>query len=144
MKTLRPIGLILLAGLFAACEDVQDVNPGDTYELVEAEGDPLPAVVFDGEMEGFGHVVATAVSGSITLRESTYTERFIIDLTIEGTEFPGDPVVIHGDYSANGSALTFVPDRNDYPEFEGTLSGDVLTTVEQHPELGSLTLVWQR
>ena len=144
MRQLRRISAILCLALFAACDELDEITPGDTYELVEAEGEPLPAVVFEGELEGFGHVVATAVSGSITLRETTYTERFVIDLTTEAGEFPGDPIVIHGDYTADGALLTFEPDREDYPSFTGTLSGAVLTTTEVHPEMGTLTLVWER
>jgi hypothetical protein len=145
MRVKRFLGMVLAAGVLAGCEDLEEFRPGDTYDLVEAEGQPLPAVVFDGDTE-FGHVVATAISGSITLRESTYTERIVFDITLDGGPFPGgdEPVVVNGDYSADGGLLTFEPDREDYPTFTGTLSGDVLTTVETDPQFGTLTLVWER
>ena len=143
MRKTAATAVLLLASAFVACDDVTDIIPGETYELVEANGESLPAVVFDGELDPFGHVVATAVAGSITLRESTYTERFTIDITTNGQDFPGDPVTVRGDYTADGNLLTFEPE-DDAPVFTGTLSGGTLTTVENHPDFGTLTLVWQR
>lgn len=135
--------LIVATGFLAGCEDLQDVGLGETYELVEANGQEVPAVVYDADTE-FGHMVATAVSGSLTLRESTFTERVVFDITVDGTPFPGDPVVISGDYTADGPLLTFDPDRPGAATFTGTISGGILTTEEHDPQYGTLTLVWQR
>ncbi len=145
MRTKR-IGIALLTAataLVGACSDVVDPGTSDTYDLVEAEGQELPAVVFDGETE-FGHMVATALSGSITLRETTYTERIVFDIVLDGTALGDEPVVVSGDYTAEGTLLTFDPDRAGSPTFTGILSGGVLTTEEVDPEFGPLTLVWQR
>lgn len=136
------VAVLLIGSALGACDDVTDIIPGETYDLVQAEGQELPAIVFEGEFEPFGEIVATAVSGSITLRESTYTERMVVDIEYDGGVFEGQPVVVRGDYSADGQILTFVPEEG--PQYTGTLSGTVLTTVEQHPDYGELTLVWQR
>ena len=145
MRKLTGTAMLAAAVLLAGCDDVTDIVPGDTYELVEAEGQELPAVVFDQDTE-FGPMVATAVSGSITLRESTFTERVVFDITVDGQPFPGgdEAVVVNGSYTADGNLLTFEPDRDDWPSYTGTLSGGTLTTVEVHPDLGTMTLVWQR
>ena len=140
---IRAAASLLFAAAIAGCDDVTDIIPGDTYDLVQAEGQDLPAVVFDQETE-FGHLVATAVSGSMTLRESTYTERMVVDVTVDGAPFDGDVIVVSGEYTADGPLLTFHPDRAGTPSFTGTLSGVTLTTVEVDPEYGELTLVWQR
>ena len=139
---IRAVALLLAVSL-AACDDVTDIIPGETYDLVQANGQELPAVVYDEETE-FGHLIATAVSGSITLRESTYTQRIVFDVTLDGAPFGGEPIVVSGDYTADGPLLTFDPDRTGSPTFTGTLSGVTLTTVETDPEYGELTLVWQR
>ena len=139
---IRTLALVLATSL-AACDDVTDIIPGETYDLVQAEGQELPAVVFDGETD-FGHVIATAISGSITLRETTFTERVVFDITLEGTPLGEETVTLSGDYSADGPLLTFDPDRSGAPTFTGTRSGVTLTTVETHPDYGELTLVWQR
>lgn len=137
-------GAALLAGalLLAGCEDVTG-GTADTYDLVEAEGQELPAVIFDGETE-FGHMVATAISGSLTLQEATYTERIVVDIVLDDAPLGEEPIVVSGDYSVDGQILTFDPDRAGSPTFTGTLSGGVLTTVEDDPDFGQLTLVWER
>ena len=141
---LAAVALLGAATLLAACEDVVDPDgTAATYDLVEGNGDAVPAVVFEGETE-FGHMVATAVSGSMTLRESTYTERVVFEIELDGSSLGEEPLVVSGSYSADGSLLTFDPDRTDYPTFTGTLQGGVLTTVEQDPDFGTLTLVWER
>ena len=144
MRKIGSIALLVATTALVGCDDVTDIVPGETYELFEANGDDLPAVIFDGEIEPFGHVVATAVDGSMTLRETTYTQRFTIDLVTDAGEFPGDPVTVRGEYSADGNLLTFDPEDDAAPVFTGTLSGSMLTTVENHPDFGTLTLVWQR
>ena len=143
MKKLRGV-LVLLAALSAgACEDLADPNGvNDTYVLTAAQGDPLPAVIFDGETE-FGHLVATALSGSLTLRDVTFTERVVVDLVLDGNPLPGDPIIVSGSYSADGQILNFEPDQAGSPDFSGTLQGGVLTTVEVDPEFGELTLRWE-
>ena len=137
----------LLAGalLLGGCEDALDPGGLGTFDLVEANGEELPTVVFDQDTE-FGHMVATAVSGSITLGGSRYTERMIVEVTVDGQPFPGGdrPVVVEGDYTIEGQILSFEPDRTDFPAFSGTLTADgtVLTTTEVDPDLGELNLVW--
>ena len=143
-RTIARLGLMLAASSLVACDDVTDIIPGETYELVEANGQELPAVVFEGDMPPFGFVVATVVDGSITLRESTYSQELTFDIETESGEFPGDPVTVRGDYTADGNILTFDPDDATAPEFTGTLSGGTLTTVEDHPDFGTVTAVWQR
>lgn len=145
MRGLR--ALLVLGGALVAssCSDVVDPDAVQgTYTLTAVHDDPLPAVAFDGETD-FGHLVATATSGSLTLREATYTERIVFDLVLDGNPLPdGEPVVINGDYSVDGQILSFEPNRTDYPDFTGTLEGGVLTTVEIDPDLGTLTLTWER
>ena len=135
--------VLLIASALSACDDVTDIIPGETYDLVQAEGQELPAVVFDGELD-FGHVIATAVSGSITLRETTFTERIVFDITLDGAPLGEKSVTLTGDYSADGPLLTFDPDPSNSPTFTGTLSGVTLTTVETYEDYGELTFVWQR
>lgn len=135
------LGLVFLA---TACSDVTD--PGGiagTYALIEAEGQALPAVVFDGQTDA-GHVVATALSGTMTLRSSTFTERVVFNLVLNGADLGSAPVTVSGSYSADGQLLTFEPDQGEPSVFTGTLSGGVLTTVEDSPEFGQLELVWTR
>lgn len=144
----RLAAAIVLAGslTLGACEDVVDPDgvPG-TFELIEANGEPLPAVVFDGELQGFGHVVATVVSGSITLRQSDYTERIVSDLVVNGDPFLAPPLVVSGNYSIEGQLLSFEPTSHaTYPDFTGTLEGDVLTTVEIDPQFGQTVFTWER
>lgn len=136
--------LVLAGGLaLGACEDVVDPDGvRGTYELIEVEGQPLPAVMFDGQTE-FGHVLATALSGSLTLREVTYTERVLVDIVLDGTPISEDVIVVEGQYSIDGQLLTFEPD-NASPVFTGTLQGGVLTTFEVDPEFGELMMTWQR
>jgi hypothetical protein len=135
------LGALLFA---AACSDVTDpAGIAGTYALVEAEGQALPAVVFDGETEA-GHVVATALSGTMTLRSSTFTEQVVFNVVLNGADFGSAPVTVSGSYSAEGQLLTFEPDQGDPPVFTGTLSGGVLTTVEDSPDFGELELVWSR
>lgn len=137
-------GVVLFGGLgLTACEDVS-VDPTRTeYELTAVNGEPLPAVMFDGETE-FGYLVATAQSGRLILREVTYTQRIVVDLVLDGTPFVGDEIESTGQYSADGQLLTFDPDTDGQPTFTGTLQGGVLQTVETDPEFGELTLTWQR
>ncbi|HUF13209.1 MAG TPA: hypothetical protein VMN78_08925 [Longimicrobiales bacterium] len=139
-------GVLVLAGALAlgACEDVTDPDSvRGTWELTAVDGDPLPAVMFDGETQ-FGHLVATALSGSLTLEEIDYTQRMAVDLVLDGTPLGDDQVVITGEYTVDGQLLSFEPDRTDYPDFTGTLQGGVLTTVEFDPEFGELSLRWER
>lgn len=135
------LGMLLLA---TACSDVTDPDGiAGTYALIEAEGQALPAVVFDGQTEA-GHVVATALSGTMTLRSSTYTERVVFNVVLNGADFGSAPVTVSGSYSADGQLLTFEPDQGEPPVFTGTLSGGVLTTVEDSGDYGELELVWRR
>ena len=143
MRKVAYLGLVAMAAL-TGCDDVTDIIPGETYELVEANDQPVPAIVFEGEIPPFGQVIATVVEGSITLRETTYTQRLTFDLETDGGQFPGDPVTVRGDYTADGNLLTFDPEDEDAPTFTGTLSGGTLTTVENHPDYGTITAVWQR
>ena len=143
---LQRIGAVLLVvalPAIGACSDVVGPGAADTYELAEAQGQPLPAVVFEGDTE-FGVMRATAVSGSITLRESTFTERVVFDIEVDGTSFGEDLIVVNGDYTADGALLTFDPEQAGSPTFTGTLTGNTLTTVEEDPQFGTLTLTWQR
>lgn len=137
------VALLCAATVLVGCEDVTEILPGDTYELIEAEGQELPAVVFDQETE-FGHMTATALSGTLTLEQSTYTERIVFNIVLDGEDLGDEPVVVNGDYVAEGQILTFDPDRAGSPTFTGTVSGNELTTVEEDPDFGVLTLVWQR
>jgi hypothetical protein len=137
-------GVVLAGGLgLTACEDVS-VDPTRTeYQLTAVNGESLPAVMFDGETE-FGHLVATAQSGRLILREVTYTQRVVVDLVLDGIPFEGDEIETTGQYSVDGQLLTFDPDTEGQPSFTGTLQGGVLQTVENDPEFGQLTLTWQR
>jgi hypothetical protein len=136
---------VLAAGLMvAACEDAT-TDPGGvtgTYQLDAVNGEDLPAVVFDGERPE-GHVVATALSGSLTLRSSTFTETIVFNLELNGQDFGSAPVTLTGTYLADGQFLTFEPDGSA-PTFTGTVSGGVLTTVENHPDYGVTDYVWSR
>lgn len=135
---------ILAGGLgLTACDDVS-VDPTRTeYQLTAVNGEPLPAVMFEGETE-FGFLVATAQSGRLILREATYSERVVVDLVLDGNPFLGDEIESSGQYSVDGQLLTFDPDQAGHPNFTGTLQGGVLQTVETDPEFGELTLTWQR
>lgn len=145
MKGMRALLVLATTLAIGACEDVVDPDSVQgTYTLTAVHGDPLPAVAFDGET-AFGHLVATATSGSLTLREATYTERIAYDLLLDGDPVPAsEPVVINGDYSIDGQILSFEPTSGDYPDFTGSLQGGVLTTVEIDPDLGELVLTWER
>lgn len=139
----RWVVLAVVAGL-AACEDATD--PGGisgTYQLIEAEGQSLPAIIFDGETE-FGHTTATALSGSLTLRGDRYTERLVVELELDGQSLGENTVVVTGDYTVDGQILEFDPDPAESASFTGTLSGGVLTTLEIDPDFGQLELVWSR
>ena len=137
-------GFLLGAALvLGGCEDA-GVDPARTeYELTAVNGEPLPAVMFDGETD-FGHLVATALSGRLILHEITYTQRVVVELELDGVSFGGDEIRSDGEYSIDGQLLTFDPDTEGYPSFTGVLQGGVLETVEQDPEFGELTLTWQR
>ena len=91
-------------------------------------------------------MVATALSGSMTLRESTYTERIVFEVTLDGEPFPGGDrsVVVSGDYTIDGQILNFDPEPAGSAEFSGTLSedGTVLSTTEVDPQFGQLDLLW--
>lgn len=135
------LGAVLVT---SACEDA--IGPGGvagTYHLEEANGQALPAVVFDGETE-LGHVVATALSGTMTLRSSTFTERVVFNIVFNGSDFGSEPIEMSGTYTADGQLLQFEPEDGTPPLFSGTLRGDVLTTVEESPDFGTLELVWSR
>lgn len=126
------------------CEDAT-TDPGGitgTYELDAVNGAQLPAVVFDGERPE-GHVVATALSGTLTLRSSTFTERIVFNLVLNGVDFGSAPVTLTGTYLADGQFLSFDPDGSA-PAFTGTVSGAVLTTVEDHPDYGVTEYRWSR
>lgn len=138
-------GVVLaLVTVLAACEDATD--PGGisgTYELIEAEGQAPPAVIFDGDTE-FGHATATAHSGTLTLRGDRYTERLVVELELDGQSLGENAVVVTGDYTVDGQILEFDPDPAESAPFTGTLSGGVLTTLEVDPDFGELELVWSR
>ena len=142
----RLTGALVLALAFgvSGCEDLADPDsPRTTYTLSAVNGEPLPAIMFEGDTE-FGHVVATAQSGILTLRETTYSERMIVDLVVDGAAFPGDEIVSSGSYSIDGQLLTFDPDQAGRPTFTGTLQGGVLEIVEHDPDFGDLALTWEQ
>lgn len=144
MRRLRGVVLLLAALAAGACEDVVDPDGvRGTYDLVAVDGRSLPAVAFDSITE-FGHLTATAVSGSMTLREISYTQRVVFDLALDGNALGEEPAIVHGEYSIDGQLLTFEPERADHPDFSGTLQGSTLTTTEVDPQFGQLTLTWQR
>lgn len=129
----------------AACEDVT-TNPSaaaGTYQLVEVNGEALPAVAFDGETSE-GHVVATALSGTLTLRSTTFTERVVYNFVVNGADLGSGPATVTGSYELEGQLLTFDPDNDGVPTFSGTLTGGEVTTLETDPDLGVLELVWRR
>lgn len=138
--------LVLLAGLaLGGCEDVVDPDAvRGTYELTAVNGEPLPAVMFEGELAPFGNVVATALDGRMTLRELTYSERITVDLVFQGNPLPGREITSSGEYSIEGQLLTFQPEQAGRPSFTGTLQGGVLQIVEQDPDFGELTLTFER
>ena len=144
----RPGTAALLAAALTltACEDVTDPGGLGTFTLVEANGQPLPSVVFDGDTE-FGHMVATATAGSITLRgDNRFTERLTVDIVLEGAPLGEETVAVSGDYNVDGQLVSFDPEQAGSVDFTGTLSGDgtVLTTLEEDPEFGTLDLLWEQ
>ena len=135
---------VVVGVLLAGCADVTTDPAGvtGTYQLSEVNGESLPAVVFDGQRPE-GHVVATALSGTITVRSTTFTERVVFNLVLNGHDLGSQPVELDGTYEADGQFLTFDPDGSA-PVFTGTVSGSVLTTVEEHPDFGVTEYVWVR
>lgn len=136
--------VVVAAFATTACEDLVDADSiAGSYDLVEVNGERLPAVMFEGETE-FGYLVATAESGLIRLRASTFTQVIEVSATLDGTAFPAGDVENSGDYSVDGQLLTFDPETPGRPTFTGTLTGSTLFTSETDPDFGELSLTWSR
>lgn len=141
--------LLLTAGPgLTACEDVTIPSGGvrGTWELTAVNGDPLPAIMFDGDIPGSGHVIVTAKSGTLTLGGATYSQRAVGDFEFVDNDvlLEDNEILSSGEYDVDGQILTFDPDQATAPDFTGTLQGDVLTTVETDSDFGQLTLRWER
>lgn len=144
----RATAVAAFALLAAACEDAAGPVGGvrGTWTLTEADGAPLPAVVFDDTANYGGARVplkATVLSGELELRAATYRETLTIDLVVDGNPLGAEETTITGSYTADEPFLSFDPDRGDLPAYSGTLEADALTTVETQPTFGSVALRWE-
>ncbi|HEX6587960.1 MAG TPA: hypothetical protein VF039_02975 [Longimicrobiales bacterium] len=142
------IGRIAAAAALMAAVGCGDVTTDPTaltgtYDLVEVNGQALPALLFEGERPE-GYVIATAISGTLTLRSTRFTERVVVNLNLDGADLGSAPVELSGDYIADGQLLSFDPDGASVPSFTGTVSGGLLTTVEDDPDYGVTEYVWNR
>ena len=130
------LALSLLA--FAGCDD-ETTGPGDsvvgTYVLVSVNGDPLPAVVFEG-----GGVTSEALEGTLTLRaDGTFSASTITRNTVNGSSST-DTESSSGAYTVSGATITFVDSTGTTIAIR---SGDTITVTFQENGL-DIVLVFEK
>ena len=133
--------LLLIAPV--ACGDDDPTRPASevagTYTLRTANGDPLPAVVFEDELE-----TLELLGGLIDLRADGTFEIEIDSRTIFADEETEETEIIEGTFTARGRQLTFRAD--DGTSLVASIDGAEITmSFRDFPVTGeTLALVFRR
>jgi hypothetical protein len=140
MRNHRVLALSLVAGVSVACSstsapDKSAPHTTGVFTLVSANGEALPAAVFEGtivtdEIPPY-HLRVLATSGSITIdANGHYEHRVNHDAMIDGVLGGRPNHTDRGSCTRSGEELHCVSEYLQAVEFTASLSGDVITIAQ--------------
>lgn len=124
-------GLALAGTLAAGCSDSSTDVPADgvegTYTLSTVNGIPVPATIFEIEIDGvtFTEIVA---SGQIQLAGGTYSGSLSVESRENGVVVESETDTFTGNYTVTGNTVTLEDEEGD-EDIVATLTSTTLTVL---------------
>ncbi len=116
-----------------------DQNIG-TYQLDKVDGDALPAVLFDGDVDVEGTVVHLTIeltAGSMTLAANgSFNGSMTLKLTVDDAAPETETAPVSGTYAVNGNSITLTSSDPEDPQVTGTIANGQLSVAIDLLETG--------
>lgn len=138
-----PLAAFAFAAGLAGCSGDEPTAPpaiAGTYQLVDADGVPLPAPVFDDVVslpDGDFHLLVTATAGELIVgSDGTYRQEVDVEVEIDGAPAPGQDWLDLGQYGRAGDEIVFTSDFIANLTYIGMVEGERIEIEQDVPGEG--------
>ncbi|MFW6079364.1 MAG: hypothetical protein ACODAE_07080 [Gemmatimonadota bacterium] len=139
----------VLALITGCGDDPTGPDVAGEYELVRANGEPLPALVYDSVVvddddNEFPYQVHLD-SGELSLSGGDYEIGLVVDVVLDGdTILPDESLIEDGTYSVHDGGTIRFTSSDGGEESTGSVNGDEISLTETSEDYGSFTLLFRR